>query len=259
MIPSLPGRDLTPEELALLVHELAARREEWNELVRTTASSGGTSACTATRTSTSGSSRGSRSRTRAGTTTTCRRARSPWSTARCTEERLVLGGPPHRRELPTGRGHPLRPLARAPPAAGRRLGAGDLHPRLLAAPVAPRRLRHRRGGPAAPRVGLVRRGAAPRRVAGEQAEAVRHDRLDLTPATPRRRSPAARTHRPPPAGARRAPSGGSRPGSRRRAPAQADEGAVARPGREGRVAGHEARAEDDLHLPSPSRARPGRR
>ena len=34
MIPSLPGRDLTPEELELLVHDLAARREEWHELVR---------------------------------------------------------------------------------------------------------------------------------------------------------------------------------------------------------------------------------
>ena len=104
MIPSLPGRDLTPEELELLVHDLAARREEWNELVRYDAdkrwyeclhrdahvdvwliswieeqdtgwhdhdvSSGAVAVVDGT----------------------------------LVEERLVLGGPPHRRELPAGDG-----------------------------------------------------------------------------------------------------------------------------------------------------------
>ena len=34
MIPSLPGRVMSPDELAELVHELAARRTEWAHLVQ---------------------------------------------------------------------------------------------------------------------------------------------------------------------------------------------------------------------------------
>ena len=164
MIPSLPGRDLTPEELELLVHDLAARREEWDEVVRYDADKRWYECLHRD------------AHVDVWLISWIEEQDTGWHDhdvssgavavvdGALVEERLVLGGPPHRRELPAGEGTRFDPshVHRLRLADGSR--AGDLRARVLAAAVAPRRLPRRRGGRAAPRVGLVRGGAPAGRV-----------------------------------------------------------------------------------------------
>jgi hypothetical protein len=104
VIPSLPGRDLTPEELALLVEDLAARREEWNDLVRYEADKRWYECLHRD------------AHVDVWLISWIEEQDTGWHDhdvssgavavveGALVEERLVLGGPPHRRELPAGEG-----------------------------------------------------------------------------------------------------------------------------------------------------------